>query len=224
MKKRFIYGLTYTVFVAAISAGITTAWFHNFILNQSGTDSEQQVLTSLSAEKLMGSPVHDGDDLIEIFSYGCHYCAVNENNVEELERNLPAGQKLIRLHLSLDGQGGLARYAPLFATLKVMGIEEAHRPEAYNTIIKNNIDLGDPVKRDQWLKENSINVEEYHKVSRSAEVAELIDYMTRVTQYYEINATPMFIVNRKWLAIQDSDFPTFSKKLITILQTGKAPE
>lgn len=224
MKKRIFYGLIYTVFVAAISAGITTAWFHTFILNQSTSDEGQQVLTALSPEKLEKSPIVDGQDIVEIFSYGCHYCAINEDNVEALEKNMPAGKKFVRLHLSLDGQGGLARYAPVFATLQVMGIEDAHRESAYDAVIKNHIDLGDPAKRDAWLQDNKINVDEYMKVSQSAEVKNLLDYMTRVTQYYEINATPSFIVDKKWIAIQDRDFPSFSEKLLNILKTGKAPE
>ncbi|WP_432372477.1 DsbA family protein [Pantoea allii] len=223
MKNRISYVLAYTVFVAVISALITTAWFHTFVLNQN-SDAEQQVLTSLSTDKLDKSPIADGDDIIEIFSYGCHYCEINEKNVDELEKRMPPGKKLVRLHLSLDSQAGLARYAPVFATLEVMGIEEAHRQSAYDAVMKDKIDLSDATQRDAWLEKNKINVAEYHKVSQSADVKARLDYMTRVSQYYDINATPTFIVAKKWMAIQDRDFPAFSDKLLSILETGKAPE
>ncbi|MCH9297432.1 DsbA family protein [Pantoea allii] len=223
MKKRISYVLAYTVFVAVISAVITTAWFHIFVLNQTSS-AEQQVLTSLSTDKLDKSPIADGDDIIEIFSYGCHYCEINEKNVDELEKRMPPGKKLVRLHLSLDSQAGLARYAPVFATLEVMGIEEAHRQSAYDAVMKDKIDLSDATQRDAWLEKNKINVAEYHKVSQSADVKARLDYMTRVSQYYDINATPTFIVAKKWMAIQDRDFPAFSDKLLSILETGKAPE
>lgn len=223
MKKRIFYVLIYTVFVAVVSALITTAWFHTFVLNQASDDG-QQVLTSISEDKLKKTPIADGEDIIEIFSYGCHYCAINEKNVEALEKQMPAGKKLVRLHFSLDNQGGLARYAPVFATLQVMGIEEAHRQNAYDAVMKNHVDLGDATQRDLWLEQNKIDVATYRKVSQSAEVKTLLDYMTRVTQYYDINATPTFIVDKKWVAIQDRDFPSFSEKLLSILKTGKAPE
>ncbi|MDJ0036192.1 DsbA family protein [Pantoea allii] len=223
MKKRISYVLAYTVFVAVISAVITTAWFHIFVLNQTSS-AEQQVLTSLSTDKLDKSPIADGDDIIEIFSYGCHYCEINEKNVDELEKRMPAGKKLVRLHLSLDSQAGLARYAPVFATLEVMGIEEAHRQSAYDAVMKDKIDLSDATQRDAWLEKNKINVAEYHKVSQSDDVKARLNYMTRVSQYYDINATPTFIVAKKWMAIQDRDFPAFSDKLLSILETGKAPE
>ncbi|SFN24664.1 thiol:disulfide interchange protein DsbA [Izhakiella capsodis] len=223
MKKRIFYVLMYTVFIAVISALITTAWFHAFVLNQT-SEAGPQVLRSLSAEKQDKSPIADGDDIVEIFSYGCHFCEMNERNVAELKKRMPAGKKFIRLHLSLDSQAGLARYAPVFATLEAMGIESTYRQSAYNAVIKDKIDLGDPAKLDAWLEKNKINVAEYHKVSQSKEVKDRLDYMTRVTQYYNINATPTFIINKKWIAIQDRDFPAFADKLLSIMETGKAPE
>ncbi|PKB89432.1 thiol:disulfide interchange protein [Ewingella americana] len=223
MKKRILPILAYTVFVAVISALITTAWIHYFVLNQT-SGNEQPVLTSVTPDKLLKSPIANGQDIIEIFSYGCHYCALNEKNVDLLEKRMPAGKKLVRIHFSLDNQGGLARFATVFATLQVMGIEEAHRASAYDAVLKDHIDLGDPQKRDVWLVENKINVDEYNKVSQSAKVKELLDYMTHVTQYYNINVTPAFIVAKKWVAIQDRDFPSFSNRLLSILESDQAPQ
>lgn len=223
MKKRILPLFAYTVFVAIVSALITTAWFHTFVFNQKG-DVEQQALVSLAAEKVANSPLVGGEDIIEIFSYGCHYCEVNEENVDMLEKRMPAGKKLARLHFNLDSQGGLARYATVFATLQVMGIEEAHRKSAYDAVIKRKIDLSDAAQRDAWLAENKISVAQYNRVSQSVKVKELMDYMTQVTRYYNINATPAFIVAKKWVAFQDSDFPVFSDKLISLLETEQAPE
>ena len=223
MKKRILPLFAYTVFVAVVSALITTAWFHTFVFNQKG-DVEQQALVSLAAEKVTNSPIVGGEDIIEIFSYGCHYCEVNEENVDALEKRMPAGKKLVRIHFNLDGQGGLARYAPVFATLQVMGIEEAHRKSAYDAVIKHKIDLGDAVQREAWLEENKISIAQYNKVSQSVKVKELLEYMTQVTRHYNINATPAFIVAKKWVAFQDSEFPVFSDKLISLLETDRVPE
>ncbi|POU71976.1 thiol:disulfide interchange protein [Leclercia sp. LSNIH6] len=223
MKKRILLILAYTIFIAVISSLITTAWFHYFVFNNAD-NSGQQALVSLSADKVAKSPIADGEDIIEIFSYGCHFCAVNEKNVAELEKRLPAGKKLVRLHFNLDKQGGLARFAPVFATLQVMGLEEAHRESAYQAVIKDKVDLGDPAQRTAWLENNNINVDKYNTVSQSAEVKARMDYMVRVTQYYNINATPSFIINKKWVALQEGDFSSFADKLITLLETNRAAE
>lgn len=223
MKKRILLILAYTVFIAVISALITTAWFHHFVFNKAG-NSEQQALVSLPADKVAESPIADGEDIIEIFSYGYHYCVINEKNVAALENRLPTGKKLIRLHFNLDTQGGLARFAPVFATLQVMGIEEAHRESAYQAVIKDKVDLGDQAQRAAWLEKNNINLEQYNTVSQSAEVKDLMNYMVRVTQHYNINATPSFIVNKKWVALQEGDFSAFADKLLTLVETDRAPE
>ena len=91
-------------------------------------------------------------------------------------------------------------------------------------MVKNPIDLGAPAKRAAGLADNEVDGDEYHKVSQSAEVEGLLDYVTRVSQYYDINATPTFIVAKKWVAIQDRDFPSFSDKLLSILKNDQAPE
>lgn len=74
----------------------------HLVFNQKG-DVEQQALVSLAAEKVTNSPIVGGEDIIEIFSYGCHYCEVNEENVDALEKRMPAGKKLVRIHFNLDG-------------------------------------------------------------------------------------------------------------------------
>lgn len=223
MRKKITHILAYTVFVAAISALITTAWFHYFILNQH-VEPPEKTLASLTAEQAASSAVKDGDDIVEIFSYGCHFCALHEKDIQELEKRLPAGKKLVHLHMSLDGQGGLARYAPVFATLQVMGIETEHRESAYKAVMKENIDLIDKTQRDLWLKENNIDIAQYEKISQSQDVKSLLNYMTRVTQQYNITATPTFIINKKWVAIQDRPFPDFSDQLLSLLENDKPLE
>lgn len=220
MKKRVFIVIAYTVFIAVISALITTAWFHYFVLTQPGGNA-QKALIAMPADKIAKSPIVEGSDIIEIFSYGCHYCEVNEENVDALRKSLPAGKSLVRLHFNLDKPEEMARSAPVFATLQVMGIEEAHRQSAYQAVIDNKINLADAVQRTAWLEVNNINVIEYNKVSQSSEVKALLDYMARVTQHYNVRATPAFIVNKKWVALQDRDFPLFSERLISLLASDR---
>jgi len=223
MRKKIIIVALYTVFIAIISALITTAYFHAFVLNQS-EQIPQDSLTSLSTDKVTNSVIKDGQDIIEILSYGCHYCASNEDNVEQLEKRLPAGKKLVRLHISYDDQSGLGRYAAVFATLDVMGIEAKYRHSAYQAVNKDNIDLGDVSQLNAWLKKNNINEEVYNKTRQSAEVKQQLDYMTQITRDYNINVTPAFIVAKKWVAIQDREFPDFANQLLSLLNNDRPLE
>jgi thiol:disulfide interchange protein DsbA len=215
MFKRPLLLLIYTLAIIIISSLITTAYFHYFVLNQG---SEQQALVAVNDDEVKNGPIKDDNTIVEIFSYGCHYCAINEENIAKLETRMPAGTKLIRLHLNNAQSNGLASFAPLFATLTVMGIEPQHRKSAYNAVIKDKIDLSNPQNRDSWLAENGIDLAAYHSASQTPQVAELLSYMTTVSDHYKINATPTFIVNKKWLALQDRDFPGFADHLLSLLQ------
>ncbi|MEW7000437.1 DsbA family protein [Serratia ureilytica] len=165
--------------------------------------------------------MQDDNTIVEVFSYACHYCEVNESGVAELEKRLPAGAKLVRLHLSDDSQAGMAAFAPLFATLTIMGIEAQHRPAAYRAIIKENLNLADDKQLSAWLTANGIDEAAYRQARESERVKALLAHMTAVSRYYQINATPSFIVNRKWLALQDREFSAFSRQLLSLLQHDK---
>lgn len=136
-------------------------------------------------------------------------------------KKFTGGAKLVRLHLSDDSQAGMAAFAPLFATLTVMGIEAQHRPAAYRAIIKENLNLADDKQLSAWLTANGIDEAAYQQARESERVKELLAYMTAVSRYYQVNATPSFIVNRKWLALQDREFSAFSRQLLSLLQHDK---
>ncbi|WP_072090050.1 DsbA family protein [Yersinia alsatica] len=206
--------------VILISSLITTAYFHYFVLNQ----DTQETLFSVSSSDVENSPIKDDKSIIEIFSYGCHYCAINEENVAQLESRMPEGTRFIRLHISSDKTSGLGRFAPMFATLSVMGIESQHRASAYKAVLEDNIDFSDNSKLEAWLKANDIDVAKYQQVRQSAEVKELVAYMTAVTAHYKVDATPTFIVGKKWIALQDREFPAFSDHLLSLLEHDKALE
>jgi len=223
MFKKPFYLFAYTLLVIVISSLITTAYFHYFILNQN-SGPEQQALTMLGEDDIKNSPINTDNTIIEIFSYGCHYCALNDEDVSKMEARMPAGTQFVRVHIANLNNDGLASFAPLFATLTVMGIEPQHRASAYDAIIKQKIDLTNPGIRDQWLTKNGIDIDAYNKASQTPQVAELLNYMNQVSGYYKIKATPTFIVNKKWLALQDREFPEFADHLLSLLQHDKPLE
>ncbi len=210
--------ISYTLLVILISSLITTAYFHYFVLNQ----NTQETLISVSDSEIANSPIKDDKTIIEFFSYGCHYCAINEENVAQLEKRMPEGSRFIRLHISSDKTAGLVRFAPMFATLSVMGIESQHRQSAYKAVLEDNIDLSDNSQLENWLKANGIDVAQYQQASQSEEAKALLAYMKAVTAHYNIDATPSFVVGKKWIALQDREFPAFSDQLLSLLEHDKA--
>lgn len=213
----------YTLFIIVVSSLITTAYFHYFVLNQS-SGSHLEDLIELTSVEVENGPLNPNDNFVELFSYDCHYCSVHENDIAKIEKRLPEGQKIVRLHINNEYSDGMARYAPVFATLSVMGIEDKYRDSVYNAVLTDNINLSDKAQLEQWLTSNGIDVAEYNKVRDSDDVKAMLNYMTSATKYYRIKATPTFVINKRWIALQDRDFSAFSDHLMSLLQDNKPLE
>lgn len=224
MLHRRSFLIAYTFAIIIISSLITTAYFHYFVLGNAAVENEEPALQFVSAEQVKNSPIKNKNTIIEVISYGCHYCAVNENNVAELEARMPEGTRLVRIHLSNEQHSGLASYAPVYATLSVMGIEDKYRESAFKAVLKQKRDLADEAQLKKWLSDNGIDARAYAAASTSEDVKALLDYMTSVSRYYTLRATPTFIVAKKWLATQDRDFPEFSDQLLSLLEHDKPLE
>jgi thiol:disulfide interchange protein DsbA len=99
-------------------------------------------------------------------SYGCHYCASNEEEIEKFAATLPADSTFEVIHITGENNG-LAVFAPVFATLEVMGIERQTRDQAFNAVMTRGINLADEEALNGWLKKNSIDVDKYHQLRQS---------------------------------------------------------
>lgn len=185
--------------------------------------NEQPDLIKFEDNRLTLSPAKDTDSVIEIFSYECHFCAVHEKDIQALPSMLPAGKRLIQIHMSRPGTK-FSTTDTLFATLTVMGVEKNYREKIYEAVLKEKIDFADERVRDTWLQDNGINVEAFHKVSGSAETAELLKYMRDLTGFYKIMATPTFIINKKWVALQDRPYPEFNQQILSLVEKDRPLE
>ena len=225
MLKKSLIIFVYTVVIAAISAAITTTYISTYyaLTSKAENDDAHRDLIQLSQSRLDASPIKEPNTIIEFFSYGCHYCALHEDNVNALAERMPEGSRLLRLHLTLPGSG-LSRYSSVFATLTVMGLEEQYRQQAYDAVLKDKLDISSEAIRSAWLQKVGIDVAAYNRASASQAVKDLEKYMADVTAYYEVRATPTFIVNKKWIALQDRKFPAFADNLLSLLQHDRALE
>ncbi|MGO1238170.1 MAG: thiol:disulfide interchange protein DsbA/DsbL, partial [Hafnia alvei] len=48
-----------------------------------------------------------------------------------------------------------------------------------------------------------------------------LDEMSAITDFYDITATPIFIINKRFVVAQDSSFPEFSKRMLNLLGKDK---
>ncbi len=210
-----------SLLLIVVSSLSTVMCYHFFVLKDaSNNDGDISAFRELSSKAVLNSPINEGNSIVEVISYGCHYCAINDENVMSLTRELPRGSVFKTIHI-MDGNSGLSAYAPIFATLEYMGYEEKFRDKAYNAIITHGIDLSDERLLEKWLEKNGINIEQYKKARESKSVKSRINYMAAITKYYGINATPVFIINKRYVMAQDRDFPEFAERMKQLLKEDK---
>lgn len=209
----------YTVLVAVISSLMTVLFYHIFIFNTfSNNNLDDSSFVEFTNAQVLSSPIKQDNSIIEIFSYGCHYCALTHENMIKFETALPEGITFKAIHLAMDNNLGLAAYAPIFATLDEMGVEAKLRQELYNSVINEKLDLTKKDILDAWLKQHDIDPVKYFEVSQSSAVKERIKYMADITQYYQITGTPAFIINKRYVVYQDRDFPEFSAYMLELME------
>lgn len=219
MHIKIKHPIIYTLFVALISSLSTVLFYHVFIFNTfSAATSHPPSLREIAPDSVISSPIKKENTIIEVMSYGCHFCEKMEADIAEFAKELPSGGIEV-IHITADGKG-LAAWAPLFATLQEMGIETRMRNQAYSAVISRNINLADENVLNSWLKENEIDVDEYHRVRSSEAVAQRLEYMASITRHYKINATPIFIINKKFVVAKDRPFAEFSQRMRQLLTQG----
>ncbi|ASM13598.1 thioredoxin domain-containing protein [Serratia marcescens] len=78
---------SYTLVIIFASSFLTALYFQHYVMASPAPEF-------ISPEKIEQSPLQDDNAIVEVFSYACHYCEVNESGVAELEKRLPAGTPL----------------------------------------------------------------------------------------------------------------------------------
>lgn len=84
MKIKPITAVGYTFLVALISSLITVLCYHVFVFNTfASNSSEPSALREIDSAIVASSPIKHDSSIIEVMSYGCHYCASNEEDIEK---------------------------------------------------------------------------------------------------------------------------------------------
>ncbi|WP_075181473.1 DsbA family protein [Pantoea sp. 1.19] len=215
-NTRFIL-FSYSLVLIIVSSLATILCYHLFVFNTfSDANSPSATFRELNDAEVKNSPISEDNTIIEVLSLGCHYCAVNADKLQDFARTLPANARFQVIHLTQDGRG-LSAWAPLFATLEVMGIEERFRDSAWHAIITRSSDLNDPQTLQRWLADHHIDEAAFQQARHSDAVRARLQYMADVTRFYRIDATPMFIINKRYVVAQDSDFAAFAARMRQLL-------
>ena len=104
-------------------------------------------------------------EVIEFFWYGCPHCYSIEPAVNAWLKSAPKDVVFKRVPAyPSDAWGGMA---VMYYTLEAMGLLEQYHSKVFDAMHKQNVNLANKGKRDEWLKANGIDPAKYAEVEKS---------------------------------------------------------
>ena len=134
-------------------------------------------------------------EVIEFFWYGCPHCYAVEPAVNAWLKNKPADVVFKRIPTYNESW---APMVVLYYTLDAMGVLPQYHQKVFDAIHKNNVNLNNKGKRDEWLKANGLDPAKYAEVEKSFSVVTNVNRAKQLAQSYKVDGVPRFFVNGKY--------------------------
>lgn len=141
-------------------------------------------------------------EVLEFFAYGCIHCAHLEPKLAEWVARQPADVKVKRVPAAFAVRG--LDSIPLFYTLEAMGLQEKLQQKIFDAVNVENVLLGNAATLNKWLEKQGVDPKKYEEMQKSFSVQNKINRARRMTTDYKITATPMMVVNGRYLLEQGS--------------------
>jgi protein dithiol oxidoreductase (disulfide-forming) len=134
-------------------------------------------------------------EVTEFFWYGCPHCYHMEPLISTWLKTMPKDVVFKRVPAYNEGW---APMVSIYYTLEAMGLLDQYHMKVFDAIHKNNVNLNNKGKRDEWLKANGIDPAKFAEVEKSFTVATKIQRAKQLTQGYKVDSVPRFFVNGKY--------------------------
>ncbi len=159
-------------------------------------------------------------EVLEFFGYGCIHCANLEPPLETWAKKLPADVKFKRVPSGF-GQMGIDDIA-LFHTLEAMGqIDRLHK-KIFEAAHNERVMLGHKPTLLKWLEKQGVDPAQYESVERSFSVQSKIMRGRGLAAQYKITATPMIVVNGRFLTQQIGGASSFLATIDDLIAKSRA--
>jgi thiol:disulfide interchange protein DsbA len=134
-------------------------------------------------------------EVTEFFWYGCPHCYAMEPYIAAWLKTKPQDVVFKRVPTYNENW---APMVSLYYTLEAMGVLDQYHTKVFDAIHKNNVNLNNKGKRDEWLKANGIDPAKFAEVEKSFTVATKIQRAKQLSQAYKVDGVPRFFVNGKY--------------------------
>lgn len=136
-------------------------------------------------------------EVLEFFGYGCIHCAHLEPAMEAWAKKLPADVRFRRVPAGFGSSG--VDDIPLFHTLEAMGQLERLHQKIFDAIFNEQVMIAHRLTMLKWLEKNGVDPARYESIERSFSVQSKITRGRGLAAYYNVSATPMMVVNGRYV-------------------------
>ena len=166
--------------------------------------------------KLIDAPV----EVLEFFAYGCIHCFHLEPKLEKWKTGLSKDAKMMRVPTPFAIKG--LDSVPLYYTLEAMGQLDKLHYKIFEAVHNENVILGNPAARDQWLAKNGIDPKKYQETEKSFSVQNKINAAREYATKYRIESTPTLVVNGKYAVANQRDMDMTFRIVDSLIATELA--
>lgn len=166
--------------------------------------------------KITDTPI----EVLEFFAYGCVHCFHLEPRLEKWKTTLAKDTKLTRVPTPFAIRG--LDSVPMYYTLEAMGQLDKLHYKIFEALHNDNVILGNPNVRDQWLAKNGVDPKKYQEVEQSFSVQNKIRAANEYSRKYRIESTPTLVINGKYSVPNLRDMDTTFRVADSLIATERA--
>jgi len=159
-------------------------------------------------------------EVLEFFAYGCIHCFHLEPKLEKWMGSLPKDTKVTRVPTPFALRG--LNSIPLYYTLEAMGLIDKLHIKIFEAVHNDNLILGNPEVRNQWLAKQGVDLKKFQEVEKSFVVVNKINKATEMATKYRIETTPTLVVNGKYAVPNQNNTDTTFRVIDTLAFNERA--
>ncbi len=219
IPRLFALLAAYTLSIAAVSTALSPGAF-----------AQGQVKEVVRLDPVQPTSNDGTIEVLEFFGYGCIHCANLEPALETWAKRQPADVRLKRVPAGFGSSG--VDDIPIFYTLEAMGQVDRLHKKLFEAIFNDRVMIAHKPTMLKWLEKQGVDPAQYESVERSFSVQSKIMRGKGLAGQYKITATPMMVVNGRYIVQQvggTSIFDTLDRliaeqRALMKPATGNAPK
>lgn len=159
-------------------------------------------------------------EVIEFFGYGCIHCAHLEPALEAWIKRQPADVKVKRVPAPFGHKG--VNSPPLYYSLEALGVLDKLHGKIFDAVHVDNVVVGNPATLNKWLEKNGVDPKKYEEVQKSFSVVSKVTRATKMTSDYDIQSTPVIVVNGRYQAVAQGGPEALFRSLDLLIADARA--